>query len=41
MSIRLWDCARKIAPHHLRFFFKKPNPTGSSSRFAALGRVLI
>jgi hypothetical protein len=21
---RLWDHARKIAPHHLRFFFKKP-----------------
>jgi hypothetical protein len=21
---RLWDGARKIAPHHLRFFFKKP-----------------
>ena len=21
---RLWDRARKIAPHHLRFFSKKP-----------------
>jgi hypothetical protein len=30
---RLWDRARKIAPHHVRFFFQK-----TESDFAAQGR---